>query len=63
MGLNPVGSYETKLQRMGIFMAKPQAVPTLKQIAGLHQARVPHHRVHGSDTGSNSGGRRIPKKN
>ena len=42
---------------------KSQAVPALKQIAGLHQARKAHHLSYGSDTGSNSGGRRKTKKN
>ena len=29
---------------------KPQAVPALKRIAGLCQARVAYHRVYGSNT-------------
>ena len=40
---------------------KTQAVPALRRIAGLHQARAAHHRVHGPDTRSNSGGRQITK--
>ena len=41
---------------------KPQAVLALKKIAGLQQARVAHHRIHGPDTGSNSGGRQKTEK-
>ena len=40
----------------------PQAVPVLKRIAGLRQVRVAHHHVHGPDTGSKSGRKRITKK-
>ena len=38
------------------------AVTALKLIAGLHQARVAHHRIHGPDTQTYSRGRRITKK-
>ena len=41
---------------------KPQAVAALKKIAGLRQARVAHHCIHGLDTGSNSGGRQKNRK-
>ena len=34
---------------------RPQAVPSLKGIAGLRQARLTHHRRHSPDTGSNWG--------
>ena len=33
----------------------PEAVSTLKQLAGLSQAREAHYRSDGPDTGSNSG--------
>ena len=42
---------------------KTQAVRALRRIAGLHQARAAHHRAHGPDTRSNSGGRQITKTN
>ena len=55
------GTQQTKALNSSLDM--PQAVPALKQIAGLRQARVAQHHVHGPDTGSNSRGRRITKIN